>query len=66
MKNKSLKRRNYLIDELLRLDEKTYIEKPLYQMPLSELEMIHISEKNKQKHIENYVRRNCDEFIKAI
>lgn len=66
LKKKSLKRRNYLIEELLRMDQELYIEKPIYQMSLAELEILHVIEKNKWRHINNYLRGKQNESIKTV
>lgn len=54
-------RREYLINELLRLDEETYIEMPIYSMKLAELENLHIAEKCKTKHQIAYLNRTVSD-----
>ena len=47
-------RREFLIDELVKLDE-DYLDKPLYEYSIAELEMLHIAKKNKPKHVRAFL-----------
>jgi len=49
------KRKEFLIDELFRLDPIIYLRKPLYDYSLAELEYMYITEKCKPEHVFAYL-----------